>query len=62
MNSALANYTIAQLRAMPVPAADRMLCNLHNEALHAIAEALGARLPTFGGDKPARILALLNAA
>lgn len=56
MNPALARYTIDHvLRGLSTRAADRKLCAMHSESLHAIAAVLGQRLPTVGGDKPALV-------
>jgi hypothetical protein len=56
MNASLARLTIGILRAKPLHEADRALCEMHTDDLHAIAAELGMRLPLFGGDKPAMII------
>lgn len=56
----MAQLTITQLRKMTVVEADTALCRMHSSCWHAIAEALGIRLPLYGGDKPAIILGQLN--
>jgi hypothetical protein len=60
MNPTFAAYTIGQLRTLSVADADHALCAMHRDDLFALGDALGLRLPTFGGDKPALIGAALR--
>ena len=60
MNKAMIALTIQNLRRLPVAGQDQALCQMHKDDLLDIGLALGLRLPFFGGDKPAVIVAALQ--